>query len=423
MALSPGQKLAAKGRIVLALAVLAGPLSLTPLSFAPSVAHAVTADMPAGRLVAFAARIAGDDARTRIVLDFDRAPTIETRYIANPDRIVIDLPATAFAFAEADLKATGLFSDIRYGSMDAASARLVLTAARPARLAAADIRPNEDGNGFRLILDAELVPEQEFAALVSGQAWAPTQSDAATTATVPITAAAPDDFVIAIDAGHGGIDAGATGASTKTSEKDITLAFAKILNEKLKGLPGVHAVMTRDTDKFLSLSERVLIARQKGADLLISLHADTLRQADIRGATVYTISDKASDHMAAQLAERENFSDTVGGVALPTETEPEVGDILLDLTRRETQAFSIAMAQSVVGSFQGQISLINNPHRHAGFRVLQAPDVPSVLLELGFLSNKDDEKLLLDPVWRERVADLLVEAIKKYRQPQLANGG
>jgi N-acetylmuramoyl-L-alanine amidase len=423
LALSAGQKLALRGRIVLALAVLAGPLSLTPLSFAPNVAHAVTADMPADRLVVFAARIAGDDARTRIVLDFDRAPTIETRYIANPDRIVIDLPATAFAFAEADLKATGLFSDIRYGSMDAASARLVLTAARPARLAAADIMPNEDGNGFRLVLDAELVPEQEFAALVSGQAWAPTQSDSATTATVPIAAAAADEFVIAIDAGHGGIDAGATGASTKTSEKDITLAFAKIFNEKLKGLPGIRAVMTRDTDKFLSLSERVLIARQKGADLLISLHADTLRQADIRGATIYTISDKASDHMAAQLAERENFSDTIGGVELPTETEPEVGDILLDLTRRETQAFSIAMAQSVVGSFQGQISLINNPHRHAGFRVLQAPDVPSVLLELGFLSNKDDEKLLLDPVWRERVADLLVEAIKNYRQPQLANGG
>lgn len=423
MALSAGRKLALWGRIVLASAVLAGPLSLTSLALTPEVAHAVTAETPSERLVAFAARIVGDDARTRIVIDFDRAPTFETRYIANPDRIVIDLPATAFAFAEADLRATGLFSDIRYGSMDAASARLVLTAARPARLAAAEVRPNEDGNGYRLVLDAELVPEQDFAALVSAQAWTPPQSDAATTATVPIATAAVDDFVIAIDAGHGGIDAGATGASTKTSEKDITLAFAKTLNEKLKALPGIHAVMTRDADKFLSLSERVLIARQKGADLLISLHADTLRQADIRGATVYTISDRASDHMAAQLAERENFSDTIGGVELPTETEPEVGDILLDLTRRETQAFSISMAQAVVGSFEGQVSLINNPHRHAGFRVLQAPDVPSVLLELGFLSNKDDEKLLLDPVWRDKVASLLVEAIKRYRQPQLANGG
>ena len=395
--------------------MLAGTLSLTPLLPAPNVAHAVTADMPAHPLVAFAARIAGDEARTRIVLDFDRAPTIETRYIANPDRIVIDLPATAFAFAEADLKATGLFSDIRYGSMDAASARLVLTAARPARLAAAEVQANEDGNGYRLVLDAELVPEQDFAALVSGQAWTPAQSDAATTATVPIAATAADEFVIAIDAGHGGIDAGATGASTKTSEKDITLAFAKILSEKLKDLPGIRAVMTRDTDKFLSLSERVLIARQKGADLLISLHADTLRQADIRGATVYTISDKASDHMAAQLAERENFSDTVGGVALPTETEPEVGDILLDLTRRETVSFSEHFASSLVRDLRREdIRLINRPKRSAGFKVLTAPDVPSVLVELGFLSNREDEKLLTDAAWRKDTAAAIARAVMDF---------
>lgn len=398
-------------------------LVVSPVVLVASGANAVTAEPSDNRLVAYAARIAGDEARTRIVLDFDRAPTVEARYIANPDRIVVDLPATAFAFAEKDLQATGLFSDIRYGSMDATSARLVLTAARPARLVTAEVVVNEDGNGYRLVLDAELVPQQDFAALVSTQAWARPDENAAAPATVAITTPAVDEFVIAIDAGHGGIDAGATGASTKTAEKDITLAFARILNEKLKGQPGIRAVMTRDTDKFLSLSERVLIARQKGADLLISLHADTLRQADIRGATVYTISDKASDHMAAQLAERENFSDTIGGVVLPNETEAEVNDILLDLTRRETQAFSIAMAQAVVGSFEGQISLINNPHRHAGFRVLQAPDVPSILLELGFLSNKEDEKLLLDPVWRDRVADLLVEAIKRYREPALANGG
>ncbi|WP_307377710.1 N-acetylmuramoyl-L-alanine amidase [Peteryoungia aggregata] len=398
-------------------------LVVSPVVLVAAGANAVTAEPSDNRLVAYAARIAGDEARTRIVLDFDRAPTVEARYIANPDRIVVDLPATAFAFAEKDLQATGLFSDIRYGSMDATSARLVLTAARPARLVTAEVVVNEDGNGYRLVLDAELVPQQDFAALVSAQAWARPDENAAAPATVAITTPAVDEFVIAIDAGHGGIDAGATGASTKTAEKDITLAFARILNEKLKGQPGIRAVMTRDTDKFLSLSERVLIARQKGAGLLISLHADTLRQAEIRGATVYTISDKASDHMAAQLAERENFSDTIGGVVLPNETEAEVNDILLDLTRRETQAFSIAMAQAVVGSFEGQISLINNPHRHAGFRVLQAPDVPSILLELGFLSNKEDEKLLLDPVWRDRVADLLVEAIKRYREPALANGG
>jgi N-acetylmuramoyl-L-alanine amidase len=405
---------------------IAGILLAVGLALGAGVpkASAVSAEAPAGLMVAYAARVAGDDARTRVVLDFDSRPIFQTRYIANPDRIVVDLPATAFAFAESDLKATGLFRDIRYGSMDANSARLVLTAQRPARLVTAEVVANEDGKGFRLVLDAELTPQQEFDKLVKAQAWGSAAEPAAVTVDpdVPAAAMADDDYVIAIDAGHGGIDAGAAGAASKTPEKDITLAFAKILMDKLKAEPGIRPVMTREGDQFLSLSQRVVLARQKGADLLISLHADTLKQADIRGATVYTISDKASDHMAAQLAERENFSDAIGGVALSDEPS-EVTDILIDLTRRETQAFSISMAQAVVSSFEGQIGLINNPHRYAGFRVLQANDVPSILLELGFLSNKEDEKLLLDPAWRERVASLMVEAIRRYRAPLLANGG
>ena len=413
-----GEKAALIGRIVattvwLALGIVAGQ--------GPALAS--SPDAPTEKLLAYAARIAGDDARTRIVLDFDKRPDFQVRYIASPDRIVIDLPATAFGFAAEALAPTGLFSDIRFGSMDDSSARLVLTAARPARLVTAEVVDNEDGKGFRLVLDAELVPQQDFVALVAAQAWTPAAAPPPPIdpAQVPVDPAA-SDFVIAIDAGHGGIDTGATGATSKTAEKDITLAFAKVLHDKLGKQPGIRTMLTRDADRFLSLSERVVVARQKGAQLLISLHADTLRQGDIRGATVYTISDKASDHMAAQLAERENFSDTLGGVEMPAETA-EVNDILLDLTRRETQAFSISMAQAVVGSFEGQISLINNPHRHAGFRVLQAPDMPSILLELGFLSNKDDEKLLLDPAWRDKVADLLVEAIRRYRAPLVANGG
>jgi N-acetylmuramoyl-L-alanine amidase len=411
-----GIRAASMGRIVVAVVCF-----VSLLVAGQGRAFASSTEVPKEKLLAYAARIAGDDARTRIVLDFDQKPDFEVRYIASPDRIVIDLPATAFGFSADALAPTGLFSDIRFGSMDDSSARLVLTAARPARLVSAEAVENEDGKGFRLVLDAELVPLQDFAALVAAQAWTPAAPPPIDPAQIPVDPAA-SEFVIAIDAGHGGIDTGATGAASKTAEKDITLAFAKVLYEKLGKQAGIRAVMTRETDRFLSLSERVVIARQKGAQLLISLHADTLRQSDIRGATVYTISDKASDHMAAQLAERENFSDTLGGVELPAETA-EVNDILLDLTRRETQAFSISLAQAVVGSFEGQISLINNPHRHAGFRVLQAPDMPSILLELGFLSNKDDEKLLLDPVWREKVADLLVEAVSRYRAPLIANGG
>ncbi len=409
-------------RIAVALLLAVAGVSLNAASAAEDAPVA-----PADPLAAYAARIVGDRARTRIVLEFDRKPEIAVRYIGKPDRIVIDLPSTVFTFPQADLEAKGLFRDIRYGSMDADSARLVLTAERPARLVVSEVMANEGGEGYRLVLDAEMVSQQDFEKLVHDQTWTTAIADASAGVQRGdrLAAATPDAsgaFVIAIDAGHGGIDAGAAGAATKTPEKEITLAFAKALAERLRGEAGIEAFLVREGDEFLSLSERVTIARQRGANLLVSFHADTLRQNNIRGATVYTISDKASDRMAEDLAERENLSDAVGGVSLSTEPA-EVSDILLDLTRRETQAFSISMADSVVKSFEGQVQLINNPHRYAGFRVLQAHDVPSILLELGFLSNKDDEKLLLDPAWRVKIADLLAAAIKRYRVPVVANGG
>jgi N-acetylmuramoyl-L-alanine amidase len=198
---------------------------------------------------------------------------------------------------------------------------------------------------------------------------------------------------------------------SNVDEKFITLEFSRVLVEKLNKRKGIEAFLIRDKDEFISLSERVVIARQRGAQLFISLHADTLRQKDIRGATIYTISDKASDALAASLAERENLSDGIAGIEIKDEPA-EVTDVLLDLTRRETQAF------------EGQIGLINNPMRHAGFRVLQAPDVPSVLLELGFLSNPRDEKLLTDEKWREKVAELLSKAVDKYMDSAgVARGG
>jgi len=183
---------------------------------------------------------------------------------------------------------------------------------------------------------------------------------------------------------------------------------------------GVHAFLTRETDIFLSLPERVMIARQQNANLFISIHADTLPQKDIRGATVYTISDRASDNLAENLASRENKSDDIAGVPLADEPA-EVADILIDLARRETQAFSITLADTIVKSFEGEINLINNPHRSAGFRVLMAPDVPSVLVELGFLSNKEDEAQLISPDFRNKVAKRLTDAIRKYRENQGKN--
>ncbi|WP_245480353.1 N-acetylmuramoyl-L-alanine amidase [Neorhizobium sp. NCHU2750] len=369
-------------------------------------------------MLAFAARVAGDDARTRVVIDFESKPAFSVHYIGKPERIVVDLSATAFGFPAGDLAPRGLFKDIRYGTMGEDSARLVFTTSRPVKLVTAEVRQNED-RGFRLILDAEITSQPQFDAMLKTQDWGQSAAVPPQDIDPPVEDGV---FVVAVDAGHGGIDAGASGATTKTPEKTVTLAFAKLLADKLNKIEGVKAFLTRDDDTYLSLSERVTVARQHHADLFISIHADTLPQKDIRGATVYTLSDKASDRMAENLAARENLSDQLAGYQVE-DAKPEVADILLDLTRRETQAFSVALADNVVKSFDGQVGLINNPHRQANFQVLRAPDIPSALLEMGFLSNSDDEKLLLDENWRDKVASLLAEAVHRYHKRSVANGG
>lgn len=402
----------------IALAVLLVVLCVTAVS---NIANAA-GNSPS--LVASSARIIGDEARTRIVMDFNEEPEFEVHYLDAPARIVVDFPAVAFSFPTKDLAPTGLFNDIRFGSMGEGSARLVLTAKKPVQVAIAETKVEDGGKVFRFVLDTEIATKQKFADLLKNQSWqalAPATTASVTTDVIPKTSR-QSDFVIAVDAGHGGIDAGAKGGVSGTDEKVITLTFAKQLAERLNKVPGIKAFLTRDDDTFLALSERVVLARQQNANLFISIHADTLKQKGIRGATVYTISDRASDRMAQDLAERENLSDQIAGVA-QQDSPPEVADILLDLTRRETQAFSVTLAENIVKSFEGQIGLINNPHRYAGFQVLRAHDVPSVLLELGFLSNPEDEKLLLDEKWREKVADTLALAVTRYRTQALANGG
>ena len=388
------------------------------------VTPALAVSATAAPLLAFSARIAGDDARTRLIIDFDRKPDFKVHYVANPYRVLIDLPETAFGLKAEELEARGIFSEIRYGTMAAGRSRIVLTAARPVGVVLAEVQEEQGATSYRLVIDAAIVTDQVFQGQMEKQSWQEAAAPASAEQTPVMLPGSRADgpFVIAVDAGHGGIDNGARGGVTKTEEKHVTLAFARQLTEALNALPGTRAILTRDKDEFLSLSQRVQLARNEGANLLISIHADTLKQKDIRGATVYTISDKASDSLAASLAERENLSDQIAGISFVDEPA-EVADILLDLTRRETQAFSINLAQSVVSTFKNEVMLINNPHRHAGFRVLTAPDVPSILLELGFMSNKDDEQLLIDPAWQKKVAGLVAKAVEQYRSTVVANGG
>jgi N-acetylmuramoyl-L-alanine amidase len=378
----------------------------------------VNSPASATELSAKAARIAGDEARTRIVIDFDVKPDFTVHYLEAPNRIVVDIAGTVnFTFPPEQLEARGIYERIRFGAMSAGRTRLVLTSKLPAGLEVAEARKNEEGDGWRLVLDGTIVTPDQYATMKKQGNWGNVDSNTPVAPLAPQQAPSPDSvFTVAIDAGHGGIDTGAvTPGKNPVYEKNITLDFATALARELNARPGIKAFLTRDTDIFLSLGERVQIARSRGANLFISLHADTLREKSIRGATVYTISDRASDKLADELAKRENTSDEVAGVEVKKEPS-EVNDILIDLTRRETQAFSISLANTIVHSFEGEIGLINNPHRSAGFRVLTAPDVPSVLLELGFLSNTEDVKQLQKPDFRDKLVTLIADAVKRYRE-------
>ncbi|MBB4122270.1 N-acetylmuramoyl-L-alanine amidase [Martelella radicis] len=401
-------------------AVLAavGVLLVLLAAVAAQPAHASAEDADAAApLIAYNALLVGDDARARLVVDFDRAPEFTYHYLKDPARLVITLPSTAFGFSADAVSPRGLISDVRYGATGPGQSRIVLSAREPIQLTLGEVRP-EDGSGARLVIDLAIADTARFETLLARQQPAPGDAFADSLAT-PVD---DDAYVIAVDAGHGGIDTGAIGEDTRTLEKTITLDFARAFARRLAEEPGYEPFLTRDSDIYLSLSKRVELARQHGADLFISFHADSLDQSDISGATVYTLSDRASDRLAAALARRENLSNEIMGIEVDNEPE-EVTDILLDLTRRETQSFSISLADRVVASFSGQIGLINNPHRFAGFMVLRAPDIPSILLEIGFLSNADDERRMLDPEWRDRLVDRLVEAVKRYRHPMVSGGG
>jgi N-acetylmuramoyl-L-alanine amidase len=224
-----------------------------------------------------------------------------------------------------------------------------------------------------------------------------------------------------LDPGHGGVDPGAAAAGGMV-EKDIVFAFAQKLKERLERDGRYRVLMTRDHDVFIPLGDRVRAARGARADLFVSIHADTISgSGDVRGLTVYTGSERASDADSARLADRENKADAVAGVD-SGDTADEVSDILQDLTLRETRAFSHNVASRLVGELDGVARLNKNPHRQAGFRVLRAYDIPSVLVELGYLSSRQDFDLMMSEDWRGRATDAMASAVDRFFATRLANG-
>ncbi|WP_316015857.1 N-acetylmuramoyl-L-alanine amidase, partial [Roseobacter sp. HKCCA0434] len=217
---------------------------------------------------------------------------------------------------------------------------------------------------------------------------------------------------IVLDPGHGGVDPGAIRADI--AEKDIALAFALELRAVLEASGRYEVVLTREADIFLSLRERVRIARAAEADVFLSLHANTVTRGNASGAAIYTLSEEASSREAAALAALENRADLVGGVDLGA-GEDDLALLLTDMAQRDTNARSADLAEVTVAALRDAVGVIRtNPHRQAGFRVLKAPDIPSLLIELGFLSDAGDRANLVSPRWRRHAADGILAALDAW---------
>ncbi len=368
--------------------------------------------------VAYAARVVGDNNRVRLVMDFDRRIKFKTMYLENPDRLVLDLEETIFGLdGSSDERIRGLVTDFRAGAIAPGRSRVVLLTSVPTRVEKYSIKPQQKDGRHRLTMDIIKTDRETYRDAIFLQTGALGESGNVAYKGDRIRRdrkGRAKQFTIVIDPGHGGIDGGAEG-SGRTIEKSITLGFAVALKRVLEKTRNIRVLMTREHDVFVSLAERVSFARRNKADLMLSIHADSLRQRQIRGATIYTLSEVGSDEFSRTMAKNENRADIFAGLALPKE-DTAVADILLDLARRETGVFSVQFASTLIDRLSGRISLIKNPHRAANFQVLRAPDIPSVLLELGYLSNADDVKQISSSEWQASTSEFVSQAIVAYQR-------
>jgi N-acetylmuramoyl-L-alanine amidase len=382
--------------------------------------------------VASDVRLAGDGRQTRFILDLDKTIQFHAFALADPYRVVVDLPQVDFRLPNgAGTNGRGLVKAFRYGLVMPGGSRVVFDLTGPARISSSYVLDAANGQPPRLVLEFEEVDRASFAQAMAAESrpeLRPAIADAAEIAaareaTAPAAAApaAPADPrpVIVIDPGHGGIDNGTQ--SGNENEKSLVLAFGLALRDRIEKGGKYRVVMTRTDDTFIPLDDRVRIARNQSAALFVSIHADALprREGDAQGATIYTLSNRASDAEAERLAETENKADAIGGVNLTAEPT-EVADILIDLAQRETRTFSNRFARLLAGEMKNTARMYKHPLKSAGFRVLKAPDVPSVLVELGYVSNKSDLEHLVSEKWRSRTVGSMALAIDAFFAKRLA---
>jgi N-acetylmuramoyl-L-alanine amidase len=376
------------------------------------------ADFP----VASDVRLGGDDTQTRLIVDLSRKIDIRSFTLTNPYRVVMDMPQVTFQFpAKAGEVGRGLIKAFRFGLVMQGGSRMVIDLARPAQVDMAFVLDAINDQPARLVLHLTATDRDSFMRSLALDSGAPQRSKP--DAPVEIKPNGDSRPLIVVDPGHGGIDNG-TRAASGEMEKSIVLEFSLLLRDKIEKTGKYRVLMTRTDDTFVALGERVQFARARQAALFISIHADALRrrEGDAQGATVYTLSERASDARAARLAEAENRADVIAGLDLSTE-EKDVADILVDLARRETKTFSMQFAQTVVGALKNAARLHQHPLKSASFVVLKAPDVPSALVELGYVSNKADLKSLISAEWRDHTADAIVKAVDAFLSPRLAGNG
>jgi N-acetylmuramoyl-L-alanine amidase len=375
-------------------------------------------------------RVAGDDTQTRFILDLDRKIEVRAFTLSNPYRVVLDIPQVTFNLPTGiGSEARGLIRAFRYGLVMPGGSRMVFDLTGPAKIEKAFVMDAANGQPARLVVELAAVAPSAFKAssassnsngdapplrpaiLVDASANSPAPDTTGTTKAATATDSRP---VVVIDPGHGGIDNG-TQAPSGESEKTLVLNFALALRDRIEKSGKYRVVMTRSDDTFIPLGDRVKIARNNTAALFVSIHADALpkKEGDAQGATIYTLSDKASDAEAEKLAEAENKADAIAGVNL-TEEPADVADILIELTQRETRTFSNRFARMLANDMKNVARMHKHPLKSAGFRVLKAHDVPSVLVELGYVSNKDDLQQLVSENWRSRTVGSVAQAVDNF---------
>lgn len=358
-------------------------------------------------------RVGQHGKNTRFVLNLSQKVDFEVFTLADPYRIVIDFPEVAWELDPATRASAGLVKGFRFGLFRPGRSRMVVDLSGPGAIANKFLLPPEGTRGYRLVLDIAPTDRAKYLATAGWPEASEASADEAEPEVDSLVRPTTAKRTVIIDAGHGGVDPGATGIDG-TLEKDLVLSLAKSLRDTLEKSGKYTVVMTRDSDIFLSLKARVAVARRAKADLFVSLHADSAPgSAFVRGASVYTLSETASDKEAEALAKSENQSDVIAGVDLSKEGDI-VTSILIDLAQRETKNNSAKFAQMLVPELQRAGEVTQKSHRFAGFRVLKAPDVPSVLIELGYLSNRLDESVMNTNRWRKRMADSIARAIDTY---------